>query len=106
MIGPILASRVQPTHNLPPRHEIMGWCSLIRMLDSGLVSLEVSLVFMPSIASPKFEKVLADGLGLLCCYSHWSRHIPHIFHVHGFQGADKDPEHLALTEYLDQAVFQ
>ena len=60
---------------------------------------------MPSLASSEFDKFWQMGMVFHAVTITGAEHLAHIFGVSGFQGAEKDPEKLALTESLFQDVF-
>ena len=67
--------------------------------------LKGALLSVPSIASPEFDSFWQMGRVVHAVIPHWSGHFLHFFGVCGFQGADKDPENLALAASLLRAVF-
>ena len=71
----------------------------------GVVSLRGAPLALPSIATAQFKSFFDRGRAVRCLLPVASGRFLHLFVLYGYQGADTDPEQLALTDQLFDAAL-
>ena len=79
---------------------------MLVMAGVGVVSLRGAPVALPSFATSLSLKFFFDlGRAVRCLLPLGAGRFMHLFVLYGYQGADTDAEHLALTDQLFDAAF-
>ena len=71
----------------------------------GIVSLRGAPLALPSLITAQFKSFFDCGRALRCLLPLASGRFLHVCVLYGYQGADTDPEQLALTEQLFDAAL-
>ena len=87
------------------RHSICLGLAHVSSAGARLVSLMGAPVYVPSFATAEFESCWHSGRVLHAVVPLGCGLIFRIFGIYGYQGADNDPEKLAVTEKLFQATL-
>ena len=66
----------------------------------GVVSLRGALLALPTFATAQFKSFFECGRAVRCMLPLAAGRFMHLFVPYGYQGADTDPEQLALTDQL------
>ena len=70
----------------------------------GVVSLRGAPLSLPSIATVQFHRFCDCGRAVRCVLPLGGGRVMHLIVLCGYQGADRDPERLALTDQLLDAA--
>ena len=75
--------------------------------NAGLrvISMKGAPLALPTFATAQFRSFFDSGRAVRCMLLLGSGRFMHLFVLHGYQGADHDPEQLALTEQLFDAAL-
>ena len=71
----------------------------------GVISLRGAPLALPSMVTAQFKSFFDCGRALRCLLPIASGRFMHLFVLYGYQGADTDPEQLALTDQLFDAAL-
>ena len=71
----------------------------------GVVSLRGAPLSLPSFATAQFQRFFDCGRAVRCVLPLGGGRIMHLVVLYGYQGADRDPERLALTDQLLDAAL-
>ena len=71
----------------------------------GVVSLRGAPLSLPSFATARFQSFFDCGRAVRCVLPLGGGRIMHLVVLYGYQGADRDPEQLALTDQLLDAAL-
>ena len=71
----------------------------------GVVSMRGAPVALPSFATSQFKVFFDCGRAVTCMLPLGAGRFMHLVVLYGYQGADADPEHLALTCHLFGAAL-
>ena len=71
----------------------------------GVVSLRGAPLSLPSFATARFQSFFDCGRAFRCVLPLGGGRIMHLVVLYCYQGADRDPEQLALTDQLLDAAF-
>ena len=78
---------------------------MLVMLGVGVVSLRGAPLSLPSFATAQFQRFFHCGRAVRCVLSLGGGRVMHLVVLYGYQGADRDPERLALTDQLLDAAL-
>ena len=71
----------------------------------GVVSLRGAPLTLPTLATSQFKSFFDCGRAVLCLLPLGAGRFMHVVVLYGYQGADSDPEQLALTDQLFDAAL-
>ena len=71
----------------------------------GVLSMKGAALALPTFATAQFKRFFDCGRAVRCLLPLGSGRFMHLVVLYGYQGADADPEQLALTEQLFDAAF-
>ena len=71
----------------------------------GVISMQGAPLALPTFATAQFHRFFDCGRAVRCMLPLGLGRFMHLVVLHGYQGADHDPEQLALTEQLFDAAF-
>ena len=71
----------------------------------GVVSLRGAPLSLPTFATAQFKRFFDCGRAVRCMLPLGAGRFMHLVVLYGYQGADADPEQLALTDHLFDAAL-
>ena len=71
----------------------------------GVIGMRGAPVALPTFATAQFERFFDCGRAVRCMLPLGAGRFRHLAVLYGYQGADHDPEQLALTEQLFDAAL-
>ena len=71
----------------------------------GVISMKGAPLALPTFATAQFRSFFDSGRAVRCMLPLGSGRFMHVVVLYGYQGADHDPEQLALTEQLFDAAL-
>ena len=73
--------------------------------EVGVISMRGAPVSLPTFATAQFKRFFDGGREVRCLLPLGAGRFMHLVVLHGHQGADADPEQLALTDQLFDAAL-
>ena len=71
----------------------------------GVISFHGAPLSLPTLFTSSFKEFFRLGRAMRVVLPLGNGSVAHLFVIHGYQGAESDPEKLALTEHLLAAVL-
>ena len=71
----------------------------------GVISMTGAHVSLPTFATAQFKRFFVCGMAVICLLPLGAGRFMHLVMLYGHQGADADPEQLALTDQLFDAAL-